>query len=176
MILNAQAQCIKHFILLEFISMMKTKLILILITCLFSYAVHTAEVFRWVDGNGKVHFSDKPQDKNATSISVKPQPKIDKNHVNNTNPPASSASQERLLDAYGERRRQKQEQQAKEQQAKLEAERQQQECDRLRNYLSRTEGNRIFNTDENGDRVFLSDAAIDSSRAQHQANIDKHCR
>lgn len=53
--------------------------VLLIICLLFALPVHAKEMFRWVDENGKVHFSDEPPEKRpdmAEEIEVKAPPKI----------------------------------------------------------------------------------------------------
>jgi|GEM_PF-3611595 len=62
----------------------------------------SAEVYRWVDKNGKTHFSDKPLDKNAETVTIKQQPKLDAGNPAASPPPGSA---EKLLNAYSDRRK-----------------------------------------------------------------------
>jgi len=138
--------------------------LLISVTC-------TAEVYRWVDENGNTHFSDKPLDKNAKSVPIKQQPKPD-----GGNPTASPiASPEKLLNAYSDRRELKKQQQAKQLQQERQIAAHKKKCANARKYLESTEGIRIYNTDANGNQVYLSDAEIDASRAAMQSDINKYC-
>ena len=153
--------------------MKKTSLLLLLITGLLAASLHAEEVYRWVDEEGKVHFGDKPQGINAESIAVKQQPKIGSSTPAPTSTPIS---QEKLLNAYSERRKQKKELDAKEQQAQQKIAGHKKECDKLRDYLATTGGVRMYNTDENGEKIYLSDTEIDASRAAQQADLEKYCR
>lgn len=152
-------------------------LFLFLIATLLASSIHAEQVYRWVDENGKVHFGDKPQAINAKSITVKQQPKISGNTPESQTPvTATPTTTERLLNAYGERRNQKQQLNEKQQQQEEKIAAHEQECERLRDYLTTTDGNRIYNIDDKGEKVYLSAAEIDASRANHQADFDKYCR
>ena len=142
---------------------------------LLTSMVCTAEVYRWVDENGKTHFSDKPIGQNSESITIKQQPKLG-NGTPTTKTPASSPDfQQKLLDAYSDRRKLKEQEQKKQEQKKLQIEAHKKKCNRARDYLTRTEGGRVFDIDENGERIYRSDTEIDASRAVIQSDINKYC-
>lgn len=44
------------------------------------------------------------------------------------------------------------------------------------NYQSYAQGGRIFKMDENGERVYMDDAGLESGKAQAQAEISKYCK
>ncbi|MGB1222397.1 MAG: DUF4124 domain-containing protein, partial [Alcanivoracaceae bacterium] len=53
--------------------------ILLIFCLLFSLPVQAKEMFRWMDENGKVHFSDEPPEKRpdmAEEVEIKAPPKL----------------------------------------------------------------------------------------------------
>lgn len=142
---------------------------------LLTSMVCTAEVYRWVDEHGKTHFSDKPIGKNSESITIKQQPKLG-NGAPTTKTPASSPDlQQKLLDAYSDRRKLKEQEQKKQEHEKQQVEAHKKKCAKAKDYLARTEGSRIFDVDQNGERIYRSDTEIDASRAVIQSDINKYC-
>ena len=156
--------------------MKKSSFLIFLIIGMIASSLHADQVYRWVDEGGKVHFGDKPQGTDAKSITVKQQPKISGDAPATQAPTSSPTSQERLLNAYGERHKQKKLLDEKKQQEGQKIAAHEKECEELKDYLATTSGTRIYNTNEKGERVYLSDAEIDASRAKHQADLDKYCR
>lgn len=111
-------------------------------------SVH-AEVYRWVDEKGQVHFGD--QAREASTRAIKP----------HSSPPTHGNQQQRmqktrkLLNAYQIERQQAREQKAKQ---KEQAEKRKKDCiqarDNLRNY---TNYGNIYNLGEDGKREYLSE-------------------
>ena len=111
-------------------------------------SVH-AEVYRWVDEKGQVHFGD--QAREASTRAIKP----------HSSPPTQGNQQQRmqktrkLLNAYQIERQQAREQKAKQ---KQQAEKRKKDCiqarDNLRNY---TNYGNIYNLGEDGKREYLSE-------------------
>lgn len=54
-------------------SLLFSRIFISLITLIFTFTAQ-AEIYKWVDENGKVHYSDKPFDKNSKKIEVKREP------------------------------------------------------------------------------------------------------
>lgn len=46
--------------------------LIVFLTSVNGHAFQSAEVYRWVDENGNVYFSDMPRDKNAKLVAIKP--------------------------------------------------------------------------------------------------------
>lgn len=125
----------------------------LLLTLITLTAPSQAEVYRWVDAQGRIHFGDKPPARQgATSIEIESQPAPAQ--------PAPDAAerrdkQQRLLRAWEEERRQREEQAAE---AKHKQERRQRNChiakDRLRTYR---DAGRLYDLDQAGQRRVLGD-------------------
>lgn len=43
----------------------------IFMLCFLSHKTSAGEVYKWVDENGKVHYSDRPKDENAQAVEIK---------------------------------------------------------------------------------------------------------
>jgi len=124
------------------------KCLLIALLLFGQLSVH-AEVYRWVDEKGQVHFGD--QAREASTRAIKP----------HSSPPTQGNQQQRmqktrkLLNAYQIERQQAREQKAKQ---KQQAEKRKRDCiqarDNLRNY---TNYGNIYNLGEDGKREYLSE-------------------
>lgn len=129
-----------------------------------------AEVYKWVDDQGRVHFSDRPVDTDSTAVKIK-----------EGDAPRVPAGQEerqqkmqRMLDVYAEERAEKQEAMQKQ---KAEGQRRKQNCVQAKDrYNSHLRASGIYNLGNEGKREYLSEA----ERAQHmkrlKAEIARWCR
>ena len=116
---------------------------------LWSQASVRAEVYRWIDENGQVHFGD--QAREARTYAIKPQ----------SGSSAQGDQQQRmdktrkLLNAYQIERQQAREQQA---QQREKAEKSKRNCNRARDDLRKyTEVGNIYRLGEDGEREYLSE-------------------
>lgn len=124
-----------------------------------------AEIYRWVDGDGQVHFGQRPAAPGAEQIEVKPQ-------VVERDP----ATRERLerSERFYDARRQEQAQAAAaaaERRAKRD-----QECGELRRRLAQIpEGRRYYHSEANGERSYYSDEQLDAARRQLRDQVAERC-
>lgn len=124
-----------------------------------------AEIYRWVDASGQVHFGQRPAAAGAEQIEVKPQV-VERDS-------ATLERQERSARFY-EARREEQAQASKaagERRAK-----QANECAELRNQLAQIpEGRRYFATEASGERSYYSDKQLDAVRRSLRDRISARC-
>jgi len=139
---------------------------LLVVTTLLATGAAQAEVYRWVDENGEVHFSDRPRS-GANTVRV---PKA----------PASAPSdagraerQRRLLEAWQAERLRKQEAKSR---AEEQARERRRNCaiarDNLRQY--RNAGG-VYRLNEQGERVFMDDAERGRLIAQWEGEVARWC-
>lgn len=129
------------------------------------------EVYRWVDTQGRVHFGDKPPNKEAAeSIAIKAQPK------SATSAPTEEArrdKQQRLLRAWKEERLQREEKAAKNREAQ---ELREKNChiakDQLRTYRNASS---LYDLDKNGNRRILSDAEYKTALNEAEEEVARWC-
>jgi hypothetical protein len=149
--------------------MFRDKIISFTIIGLLLAATAQGEVFKWTDEDGKVHYSDKPA-KDSEQLQIR-----------EAGDPGTGVSVEqreerrrKLLQAFEEDRAKKNEQEEK--QKKIQA-RKQRDCvvakDRLKNY---EKSSRLYNLDNKGNRVILSDAERQVTIDRLRSQIEKHCR
>jgi hypothetical protein len=124
-----------------------------------------AEIYRWTDANGQVHFGQRPAVPGAQQIEVKPQV-VEQDQLTRERQERTS----RFFDA----RREEQAQAAvvaAEQQAKRAK-----ECRELRNRLtSIPEGRSYYRAEANGQRSYYSDEQVDTARQQLQSQVAGRC-
>ncbi|WJW75662.1 DUF4124 domain-containing protein [Thiohalobacter sp. IOR34] len=123
-----------------------------LLVLLFSAGLAAAEVYRWTDAEGRVHFGDRPPASGAEVVPLRSAPSA----AGAPDEAERRARQQRLLQAYGEERLKKKEA-ARRQAADAAARRRR--CldvrDRLRRYQR---GVPLYRLDDAGRRVYLEEA------------------
>ncbi|MBX9756138.1 MAG: DUF4124 domain-containing protein [Pseudomonadaceae bacterium] len=126
--------------------------------------VVTAEIYRWTDANGQVHFGEAPQ-AGAVQIEVKP-PVVQHD--------AAAAERQQRTERFFDARRQEQQQaseKTREQQAKTA-----QECKQLRNqYAELDQGGTFYKVDAQGERQYYDEKQIDSARSLLKARLAQRC-
>lgn len=133
-----------------------------------AFPVH-AEVYKWVDEKGNIHYGDKPV-VNSEQIIIHDQSNVQ----NRLSKEEREERRKRLLETFAEDRADKKEQQAKQKKQKKKLNRQ---CviarDRLKTY---SKSRRLYDLDDKGERVILSDNARQQVVDQLTADIKKHCK
>ena len=123
-----------------------------------------AEIYRWTDANGQVHFGQRPVN-GAERVEVKPQV-VERDQL--------TREREERANRFFDARREEQAQAsavAAERQAKRAA-----ECQELRRRLGNMpEGYSYYRTDANGEREYYSDQQVDTARQQLQAQVAQRC-
>ena len=125
----------------------------------------SADIYRWTDAQGKVHFSETPPP-GAQRVEVKPQV-VERDA-------ATREREERTRRFYDARRDESAaaQSQAAQQQAKLD-----QQCAKWRHDLeSLSNGGRYFSQDGSGERTYYSDAQLDAARQALSARLAEGCR
>jgi hypothetical protein len=131
----------------------------LLLPCLAS-----AEIYRWTDANGRVHFGEAAP-AGAVRVEVKP-PVVQQD--------AAAAERQQRAERFFQARREEQ-QQAKEknqeQQTKTAA-----ECRQLREqYAELDHGGTFYKVDAQGERQYYNDAQLDSARSRLKARLAQRC-
>jgi len=133
------------------------------------FASATAEIYKWVDAEGKVHYGDRPpaQGTHADTLAMPPAPDRDAELVER------AFMRRRLLDAFEAERREEQqiEADAKTAQRKLEI-----RCARLEQQLARFErANVVYTEDANGERIYMDDDERHETLSGARDWFVKHC-
>jgi biopolymer transport protein ExbB/TolQ len=128
-----------------------------------SFSVH-AEIYRWTDAQGRVHFGERPR-QGSERVEVNPQIIERDDQVRER-----EANMQRLQQVRSEERAVKQEQQAEEQT------RQQAYCDRLNNELARFDKRMYwYEEDAKGKKVEVKPDRVEEQKMQLQALIRERC-
>lgn len=127
-------------------------------------AVATAEIYRWTDANGQVHFGEAP---GAGAVQVEVKPPAMQND-------AAAAERQQRTERFFDARRQEQQQaseKAHEQQNKTA-----QECQHLRNqYAELDRGGTFYKVDAQGERQYYDETQIASARSYLKARLAQGC-
>jgi len=129
------------------------------------------EIYKWVDDEGNVYYEDRPSGA-ATE-----------ERLDITYSRTSQSAVQNRVDASNQARAEREEERAAEEEAALEAaeaaaeeEARQQRCDsyraRLQTYL---ESQRLYRTDDSGERVYLNEAQTAEARARTEELIAENC-
>jgi len=127
-----------------------------------------AQIYKWVDENGRVHFGDKPQSEAAEMI------KVDKTPPEDRALNEQRKKQQKLLDVYSEERAE-----AKDMKAKAETAQQKRKanCERARKHLTDTKNARFLfeKTDDPDNPHVYSNDERKKAEAKAQADADHWC-
>lgn len=138
--------------------------VLLVFLSVFASSLASAEIYRWVDAQGNVHFDSRARP-GAEQVEVKPQV-VERDEA--------TREREARTERFFEARRQEYEaarQAADEHDAKYER-----ACSEWKQQLSRlSQGGRYFRTDAKGERVYYSDEEIGATRLQLTSRIRQNC-
>jgi len=141
---------------------MQVTLLLVLALTLSSPAM--AQIYRWVDSHGNVHFESRPRP-GAEQIEVRPQV-VERDDATRNR----EARSERFFEAR------RQEQQQADQVAREQQAQRAQACRQWREELANlSRGGRYFRTDAKGERVYYSEKEIGAARQQLTGRINAGC-
>ena len=149
---------------------MRALLLVVVVSVCWAYEVIGA-VYKWVDDNGKVHYSDKPPaQQDIQEMEVEHAPSV-------TTPGLTGEQrlhkQQRVLDAFAKERADK-----KAEQDKLAQEKQERKvwCARAKDELREiSEAGYLYDYDENGEMVVLSKERRAQATSEAEAQIKKKC-
>tara|TARA_R110000782_G_scaffold27615_5_gene69720 strand:- start:57 stop:482 length:426 start_codon:yes stop_codon:yes gene_type:complete len=140
------------------------RIITLLVMCAFLSLSAYAEIYRWTDAQGRVHFGEQPR-QGAERVEVSPQIIERDDQVRER-----EANMQRLQQVRSEERAMKQQQKAEEQ-ARLQA-----NCDRLNNELARFDKRMYwYEEDTSGKKVEVKPDRVEEQKMQLQALIRERC-
>jgi hypothetical protein len=138
-----------------------------------AFAAHAhAELYKWTDAQGKVHYTDQPPTLNSQTV---------KHGTAGQAETTSKATQ--ALDAQ-DQAYQKRSKDAEDARAKADKEAEQariarENCDKARANLSALQSSnttRVFTTNAAGQRIYMDDSARASALANSQKNVSEFCK
>ncbi len=135
--------------------------LVLLITLVLPVFQVQAEVYKWVDDNGRVHFSDRPTSSKSTEVRIREQQRSQAP----ADDPDRQLKMQRMLNSYEEDRAQKKETMQKQQE---ERKKRRLNCTRAKDrYNSHTRASGIYDLGEDGKRRYLSE----KERSQHMQRL-----
>ena len=147
---------------------MKRIVVLALAVALAPAAV--AQLYKYVDKDGKTVYSDQPPANTESKQVNVPAARA----LSPAAAPKTAVERDKELDKSRKELREKQDKQAKAAQKDQEAE---QRCATARErHAAFVEGGRIYRTNEKGERVFMEDAEIESARERSRREMDEACK
>lgn len=147
------------------------RLLLMLMAFLPSVSVFAAEVYRWTDANGQVHFSQRPPAADAEKIELP--------DSGSTGAPVDQTAaerrdrQRRVLESYEYEREQKKRAAAKAEQE--DRDRAAKCADLERSWRSLSHGGPIYYRGENGERDYLSEQQRTAEKEELRAYYQRYC-
>ena len=146
------------------------RLIIWTLTLLLFISVSHAEIYKWTDENGQIHYGERPNNPNTEKIEIKstapkPDAGIDSDR---------KEKQRKLLEAFEAERAEKKQEKEKAEKEKRELKR---NCAYLKDHyknLKRT--NIYYDFDEDGNRIYLDESIQEQDIAEAEKLIRKHCK
>ena len=149
---------------------MKSLVSALLLLCCFLMNDANAEIFRWVDDDGNVHFSDKKPEESSNQIDVEDiSDKLSEINIDESSESLRKLDQV-LSESVGEKQLRKK-QENREQQNK---QRREQACGQARRHLRKLRG-RVSFIDEDGNEFDISEQQRKREAAKFEAEIKQHC-
>ena len=147
------------------------KYLLLIIAALYVVSVQ-AEVYKWVDEKGRVHYGDKPG-AGSQAIEVKQHEAPDKPAATGEDELSRDEKRQRISNMLEEDRLEKNKEREKK---NKERERKKRECNRLKDHQRHTErASRLYKLDKDGNRVFLPNDQREKSQQKLRKRIKKAC-
>ncbi len=136
--------------------------------------VNAADVYKWIDEDGQVHYGHKTENKNAKKIEIK------NRYIDSGNSTAPLSAEERVdkqkrfLNALeADNKSIAEEKRKKKEQAELKISR----CNASRDQLKRYENSgALYDLDEKGNRILLNKKQYEQAMAQARARVEKWCQ
>jgi hypothetical protein len=151
---------------------MSVRFFLMIVVGLLVMSGIQAEVYRWVDERGKVHFSDQPNRGGAQKLEISG-PKPDSTGIDQERLDAErKREQERLLDVYREEREERQLERDKAEQAERQRA---SNCAYARNQLRSYGNSRLYQPLEDGGRRYLDDDERQREIERAEASVQHWC-
>lgn len=146
---------------------------LFFITILFLVPNLHAEVYKWTDENGKIHFSDKPINEKSAKIKIKKPPT--KRQILNAKKKASTLINhqnkvQEMIDEETKNKKEKEKLADKKQQDNINF------CKKAKQEIIYLGGRYInYTTDKNGKRHYMTDKEVNTEAAKIEASMKGRC-
>jgi hypothetical protein len=149
---------------------MRASFVLCSTVCLIAwlgFAAASAEIYKWIDEEGRVHYGDKPMGGTAEQLKLREQPSADDNAE------TRRAKRDRLLEIFDEQRAEREALAAKQ---RAEREERRLRCEEAKRRQQKYEtASAIFEKDDNGNRRILSDEEHAMVRRVSAEEVQRWC-
>jgi hypothetical protein len=140
-------------------------------------AAAQAQLYKWVDSEGRIHYTDKPPPAGASGEKKLTVPKSPTAPVAAPAEEGQAAGPKSYAEKEMEYRKRKAEEEQSRQRAQAEEQENQQRCQSARQQLrTHEEAGRIYSMDDKGERVYVDDETRRRNIEQAQQDIAKYCR
>jgi hypothetical protein len=133
-------------------------------------AAMAADIYKWTDANGNVHYNDRPLSESAERVAIESR---------STNRAAVRAQSEANSESWAEAREARQtarDEAPTTAERRAEVEQKQQQCESYREALRKMlDSRRLYREGADGERVYLDDSQIDAARASAQSQVEEFC-
>jgi len=137
----------------------------LLFILLLAPALAAAEIYRWTDAQGRVHFGEKPGGAGAETVEVKPQV-VERDQ-------ATLEREQRTQQYFDARRDERARADARADAARAERVK---ECRQLREELAQIQrGGRYYVVDDQGERNYISEERLEAERSRLSSRIAARC-
>ncbi|MGA7950440.1 MAG: DUF4124 domain-containing protein [Thiobacillaceae bacterium] len=141
----------------------------VLVLCLGFALAGAAQVYKWTDGSGQVHYSDQPPSDQAKAIKGNPVPAEEASAALQTLAEKDFAFKKRKADAAKAKEKADKDAEA----ARIKRE----NCDRARSNLAALDqGGRTYSSGPYGERNYMTDQQRADARADAQRYMAENCR
>ncbi len=155
-----------------------------LLLCFTLFAGHAcADIFEWVDKDGKKHYSDQSPPHDAKQSVTVRKYRSTANAAPTAAAPGISAAPDKQksyteMEAdFKKRRVEKEEAEAKQRKELAEAAEKQKNCERARNHAKNLQnGGRFTKTGPDGEQIYLEDKEIDAAKDEASKQLEQWCK
>lgn len=148
-----------------------TRFTLLIALCWMPWQPAMAEIYRWVDEHGKVHFGDEPR---SGAARVQIQSPVVSSGIPAPQRPQSALERQRALADQFQQQRQLREQQ--QQQDAVAQARRNQHCQRLKNkILNYQDADRLYSRNDQGEKYYLDKVSKQREIRQLEQRYDEQC-
>lgn len=138
------------------------------------------DMYRWVDAQGQVHYSDEPPPAGAKDVKLIRSKGVDPSEQQEADDSEEASTEPSYAEqqaAFEERQARKAEEQAKAEEEKRAAAERKKNCDAARsNYNTVTSGGRVMRINADGEREYLSDDELKQQAAEAKKSVDEWCK
>lgn len=152
-------------------SIVKTEKLLLCLLAAISLQAQ-AEIYKWTDAQGRVHYGDRPTGENAQAVQVAPAP-VAPGQTAVESTAERAQRRQRMLDIYREERAEKA---AAREKAREEAKQRKENCRNARLEYDRFKKSRlIYDYEDSGERRYLSDKERDDYVESLRQAVERWC-